>query len=183
MTQSSKFRIEALSMSFATIATLAFFAQPGSAQTVTSLSQCSGPSRQNVVDCCSKFVYKHPQFWMIRHDISCYKAVKCSGSRKSLNAVAPVRKCSVMRPIYDMDFERKGKKISDIRLKTEIHRIGTTVLGLPLYRFQYRNRVGVYLGVMAQDVLKVEPSAVSMDADGYFMVDYGKLGISMERIQ
>ena len=36
---------------------------------------------------------------------------------------------------------------------------------------------------MAQDVLKVEPSAVSMGADGYYMVDYGKLGIAMERIQ
>ena len=88
-----------------------------------------------------------------------------------------------MRPIYDTDFERKGNRISDIRLKTDVHRIGTTVLGLPLFQFQYRNRVGVFLGVMAQDVLKVEPSAVSMGADGYFMVDYGKLGISMERIQ
>ena len=186
MTQSSKFRIAALSMSFATTAALAFFAQTGSAQAVTSLSQCSGPDRQDVVDCCSKFVSRHPQFWMIRHDISCYKAVRCRGAKKSLTAAALARKCSVMRPIQDMEFEKresKGNQISDIRLKTDIHRMGTTVLGLPLYQFQYRNRVGVYLGVMAQDVLKVEPSAVSIGADGYYRVDYGKLGIAMERIQ
>ena len=184
MTQSSKFRIAALSMSFATTATLALLVQTGSAQAVSSLSQCSGPDRQDVVDCCSEFVSRHPQFWMIRYDISCYRAVNCSRLRKSSSAGALVRKCSVMRPlIYDRDFEPRGKKISDIRLKTDIHRIGTTGLGLPLYQFQYRNRAGVYLGVMAQDVLKVEPSAVSMGADGYYMVDYGKLGIAMERIQ
>ena len=182
MTQFSKLRIAALGVSFATTAALAFFAQTGSAQAVTSLSQCSGPDRQNVIDCCSEFVSRHPQFWMIRYDISCYKAVNCSRSKSSSAAVA--RKCSVMRPlIYDRDFEPRGKKISDIRLKTGIHRIGTTVLGLPLYQFQYRNRAGVYLGVMAQDVLKVEPSAVSMGADGYYMVDYDKLGIAMERLQ
>jgi hypothetical protein len=187
MTQYSKIRVAALSVSFATMATLAFFAQTGSAQAVTSLSQCSGPSRENVVDCCSKFVSKHPQFWMIRNNISCNKAVNCRGAKKSLTAVALVKKCSVMRPIHDFDFEkresREKRTSSDIRLKTDIHRIGTTVLGLPLYQFQYRNRVGVYLGVMAQDVLKVEPSAVSMGSDGYYMVDYGKLGIAMERIQ
>jgi hypothetical protein len=57
------------------------------------------------------------------------------------------------------------------------------VHGLPLYRFQYRQRTGVYLGVMAQDVLNVVPSAVSIGSDGYYMVDYNKLGIAMERIQ
>jgi hypothetical protein len=182
MTQSSKLRIGALGVSFATTTALAVLAQTGNAQAVTSLSQCSGPSRQNVVDCCKGFVAKHPQFWMISNNIGCNRAVSCRSSKKSLTAVALAKKCSVMRPIEDTDFERKGKKISDIRLKTDIHRIGTTVLGLPLNQFQYRNRVGVYLGVMAQDVLKVEPSAVSMDADGYYMVDYDKLGIAMERL-
>jgi hypothetical protein len=85
--------------------------------------------------------------------------------------------------VNSKEHESSGKRISDIRLKTDIHRIGTTVLGLPLYTFQYRNQAGVYVGVMAQDVLKVEPSAVSIGTDGYYRVDYGKLGIAMERIQ
>ncbi|MGB8313784.1 MAG: tail fiber domain-containing protein [Aestuariivirga sp.] len=80
--------------------------------------------------------------------------------------------------------EQESKRtFSDIRLKANIHRIGTTVLNLPLYSFQYLNQTGTYVGVMAQDVLKVEPSAVSVGANGYYMVDYGKLGIAMERIQ
>ncbi len=31
------------------------------------------------------------------------------------------------------------------------------------------------VGVMADEVLKVIPEAVSMDADGYYLVDYGML--------
>lgn len=119
---------------------------------------------------------------------SCREAVGCRSSKKSLTSAALVKICSVQRRQRDPngkepERESKGKQRSDIRLKTDIHRIGTTVLGLPLYRFQYRNQIGVYVGVMAQDVLKVEPSAVSIGADGYYMVDYGRLGFAMERIQ
>jgi hypothetical protein len=185
MTYFLQLRTAALGMALGTVTVLATLAQTERAQAVSSLDGCSGPSRQKVIDCCKKFVSKQPQFWMIRNDISCHEAVNCRRSKKSLTAVALARKCSVMRPIFDMDLEKRGSKgiISDIRLKTGIHRIGTTVHGLPLYRFQYRKRNGVYLGVMAQDVLKVVPSAVSIGLDGYYMVDYNKLGIAMERIQ
>ena len=81
------------------------------------------------------------------------------------------------------DDSGKRSNASDIRLKTEIHRVGTTVLQLPLYSFQYRGQTGTYIGVMAQDVLKVEPSAVSVGSNGYYEVDYGKLGIKMLRLQ
>lgn len=187
MTQFSKFRLAALSVSFVTIAVLAGLAQSGIAQAASGLSQCSGPSREKVINCCNRYVSKHPQRWMTTSDTSCREAVSCRSSKKSLTAAALVRICSVNRP----ELEQHGKQPepngrqtpSDIRLKTHFHRVGTTALGLPLYRFQYRNRPGVYLGVMAQDVLKVEPSAVSVGPDGYYMVDYGKLGIAMERIQ
>jgi hypothetical protein len=72
---------------------------------------------------------------------------------------------------------------SDVRLKTDIDVVGTTVHALPLYRFRYRNRPEQrYEGVMAQDVLKVMPDAVIMGDDGYYRVDYGKLGIKMTRV-
>jgi hypothetical protein len=74
------------------------------------------------------------------------------------------------------------KTISDIRLKADIEPIGTTVLDLPLYRFRYREGSQFYEGVMAQDVLKVMPDAVDTGADGFYRVDYGKLGTRMRRV-
>jgi hypothetical protein len=70
---------------------------------------------------------------------------------------------------------------SDRRLKTNISRIGTTVFGLPLYRFSYRGSDDMFTGVMAQDVLGVMPQAVSRDAAGFYRVNYGMLGIEMQR--
>ena len=184
MTQFSKFRVATLGVSFATIAVLAALAQTRSAEAATGLSQCSGPSRQKVIECCNRYVAEHPQMWMTRSHTSCREAVSCRSVKKSLTSVALVRICLVKRPELELHGkEPETMQRSDIRLKTDFHRVGTTVLGLPLYRFQYRNRPGVYLGVMAQDVLKVEPSAVSIGADGYYMVDYGKLGIAMERVK
>lgn len=71
---------------------------------------------------------------------------------------------------------------SDIRLKKAITRVGTTVLGLPLYRFEYKSKSGVFSGVMAQDVLTIAPEAVSTAPDGFYQVDYGMLGIAMRRL-
>ncbi len=71
---------------------------------------------------------------------------------------------------------------SDLRLKHDVRRIGSTVFGLPLYHFQYRGRSETYEGVIAQDVLQVMPGAVSLAADGYYRVDYRALGTSMRRV-
>src|SRR5215471_12454930 len=50
--------------------------------------------------------------------------------------------------------------VSDIRLKTDITRIGTGAHGLPIYTFRYVGESELYEGVMAQDVLPVMPTAV-----------------------
>jgi len=70
---------------------------------------------------------------------------------------------------------------SDRRLKSNISRIGSTVFGLPLYRFSYLGSDEMFTGVMAQDVLGVMPEAVSRDATGFYRVNYGMLGIEMKR--
>ncbi|WP_119273100.1 tail fiber domain-containing protein [Taklimakanibacter deserti] len=70
---------------------------------------------------------------------------------------------------------------SDIRLKTDIEQVGTTVYGLPLYRFRYKTGTERFEGVMAQDVLEVMPDAVVVGEDGYYRVKYGQLGIGMTR--
>ena len=68
---------------------------------------------------------------------------------------------------------------SDIRLKTDIQQVGTTAHNLPLYTFRYIGDDDQYEGVMAQDVLKVMPSAVSVGKDGYYRVRYEMLGIKL----
>jgi hypothetical protein len=59
---------------------------------------------------------------------------------------------------------------SDRRLKKNI---------MPLrdgwYAFQYIGDTVMRIGVMAQDLLKTNPAAVSMNASGFLMVDYSKL--------
>lgn len=72
---------------------------------------------------------------------------------------------------------------SDIRLKTNIERIGEEK-GFPIYRFQYINMPEkTYIGVMAQDVLNIDPLAVHMDEEsGYYKVDYDKIGIQLREV-
>jgi hypothetical protein len=69
---------------------------------------------------------------------------------------------------------------SDIRLKRDIVELGRLDNGIHLYRFRYKWADEEYVGVMAQEVEKVVPSAVSRDADGYLRVDYGRLGLRLE---
>lgn len=72
---------------------------------------------------------------------------------------------------------------SDVRLKEDIARIGTTTHGLPLYRFRYRSKPGLYEGVMAQEALRVMPEAVARGEDGFLRVDYTRLGVPFRRVQ
>ena len=66
---------------------------------------------------------------------------------------------------------------SDTRLKRDIHAIGRLASGLTLYRFRYLWSDVEMVGVMAQEVLKVAPEAVIMGEDGYYRVDYERLGL------
>jgi len=103
------------------------------------------------------------------------------GSPINLEEDGPVRLGSGSGHRYGIGIEMRFQ--SDRRLKTDIAAIGTTVLGLPLYRFRYRSETDVYAGVMAQDVLKVMPDAVSVGSDGFYRVDYGRLGLTFKRLK
>ncbi len=69
---------------------------------------------------------------------------------------------------------------SDIRLKTDITRVGTAANGLPLYHFRYHGLPAVYEGVMAQDVLARFPDAVVVRPGGVLAVKYDMLGLEMK---
>jgi hypothetical protein len=77
----------------------------------------------------------------------------------------------------------KSRTVSDIRLKHNLKLVGVTVFDLPLYDFEYNGQHGTYEGVMAQDVLKVKPLAVSIGADGYYRVNYQMLGLKLKHIE
>jgi hypothetical protein len=68
-----------------------------------------------------------------------------------------------------------GTKIamSDIRLKSNIVRVGTHPLGVGIYEYDIFDRRE--RGVMAQEVEKVRPEAVIEHPDGYKMVNYAAL--------
>jgi hypothetical protein len=63
---------------------------------------------------------------------------------------------------------------SDRRLKMNIRRIGTHLLGIGIYEYDYVWGEHA-IGVMADEVRTVRPDAVIRGEDGYDRVDYSKL--------
>ena len=70
-------------------------------------------------------------------------------------------------------------RTSDRRLKSEIVRIGKTAHGLDLYEYDIAGRRE--RGVMADEVERLMPAAVSVRADGYQRVDYDMIGVPRPR--
>ena len=64
---------------------------------------------------------------------------------------------------------------SDRRLKTDIERIGEREDGLGVYVYRYLWSPVRFIGVMAQEVLKVKPEAVIHTPSGFLAVNYGAL--------
>jgi polysaccharide biosynthesis/export protein len=73
-----------------------------------------------------------------------------------------------------------GFFLSDVRVKRDITPIAKLENGLRLYRYRYAWSDTLYVGVLAQEVLEVAPSAVSRGADGYLRVNYARLGLRMQ---
>ncbi len=63
--------------------------------------------------------------------------------------------------------------MSDRRLKTEIERVGMLDNGLPVYSYRYTWGGPVQIGLMAQDVEKINPAAV-IEIDGFKAVHYDR---------
>lgn len=66
-----------------------------------------------------------------------------------------------------------GIMASDERVKEDIHEIGETKDGQPIYSYRYKGSPFMQLGLMAQDVEKRKPEAV-VEVGGVKMVDYPK---------
>ena len=62
-------------------------------------------------------------------------------------------------------------KFSDRRVKTDIKRVGSLDNGLPVYLYRYKGQSTPEIGLMAQDVERVNPSAV-IEISGIKAVNY-----------
>jgi len=72
---------------------------------------------------------------------------------------------------------------SDISLKTNILKIGTSELGLNIYTFNYIGDNDVYQGVIAQDLIETEfEDALIIDDNGKYLVDYSKIDVEFKKI-
>src|SRR5882762_8563212 len=70
-----------------------------------------------------------------------------------------------------------GGRRSDLALKHDIVLLGRLDNGLGYYRFSYLGSSKAYVGVMAQEVDRLMPEAVTRGSDGYLRVYYEKLGL------
>ena len=70
---------------------------------------------------------------------------------------------------------------SDVRLKQDIRYISKLQDGINLYSYSYKNDTSrkMYVGVMAQEVIRVVPNAVITMANGFMAVRYDLLGIKL----
>ena len=71
---------------------------------------------------------------------------------------------------------------SDVRLKEDIEQVGVSPDGHKIYEFNYKGESTRYRGVMANEVAKINPMAVTVRPDGYLGVYYGKIDVNMEVI-
>lgn len=65
------------------------------------------------------------------------------------------------------------KAFSDVRLKSNIVKIGNHAIGIGIYEYDIFGQREQ--GVIAQELMQVMPDAVHQHSSGYLMVDYGRL--------
>ena len=71
---------------------------------------------------------------------------------------------------------------SDIRLKENIKEVGKSERGFRIFEWNYKSSKDRYRGLIAQDAMKIEPTAVMVTNLGYLAVDYAKTDVPFEVI-
>jgi hypothetical protein len=75
------------------------------------------------------------------------------------------------------------QKPSDISFKENLNLIGKSPLGINIYQFNYIGEEGLYEGIIAQELIGTEyESALSLNADGKYLVDYSKIDVEFKKI-
>lgn len=71
---------------------------------------------------------------------------------------------------------------SDIRLKEEIVRVGTSPSGISIYEFSYRGTPNRWRGVIAQELVASHPDALVTGPRDVYFVDYNKIDVAFEEV-
>lgn len=72
---------------------------------------------------------------------------------------------------------------SDINYKENLNLVGQSPSGINIYHFNYIGEEGLYEGVVAQELVGTEhESAVSLDNDNKYLVDYSKIDVEFKKI-
>jgi hypothetical protein len=69
---------------------------------------------------------------------------------------------------------------SDRRLKTNIIKLGESISGLGIYKFNYIGKAKQYIGTMADEVSKIFPKAAILNSDGFYSVDYSLIDVNFK---
>ena len=73
-----------------------------------------------------------------------------------------------------------GVKASDRRLKTNIIKLGESISGLGIYKFNYIGKAKQYIGTMADEVIKIFPKAAILNSNGFYSVDYSLIDVNFK---
>ena len=71
---------------------------------------------------------------------------------------------------------------SDLRLKENIQKIGESISGLGIYKFNYIGKAKQYIGAMADEVIKVVPEAAVLRPDGFYGVNYNLIDVTFKEV-
>ena len=69
---------------------------------------------------------------------------------------------------------------SDRRLKENIKKIGESISGLGIYKFNYIGQAKKYIGAMADEVIKIVPEAAILGDDGFYRVNYDLIDVTFK---
>ena len=71
---------------------------------------------------------------------------------------------------------------SDRRLKENIIKLGESISGLGIYKFNYIGKAKQYIGAMADEVIKIFPKAAILNSNGFYSVDYSLIDVNFKEV-
>ena len=71
---------------------------------------------------------------------------------------------------------------SDRRLKENIKKIGKSISGLNIYKYNYIGKAKQYIGAMADEVMQVKPEAVVTMDNGYLGINYSLIDVDFKEV-
>ena len=104
---------------------------------------------------------------------------------KIRSLLAPYGSLEFLFLVTKVGGEGKSPPISDIRFKRDIQLLTTLENGMKIYSFRYHWSEKIFVGIMAQDCLEHPEwkKAVCIRPDGFYGVDYAKLGLQMTTLE